>query len=667
MSKVKGGPNPSTTRLHPLKANSLASPTDITDRLYPLILAPMCAAVVFSEAEFGSLDTIIQIPAGWTRQVTAHNNGKLRFRPSIIIYRHKLALLPGDLENRMTAAILATCNYAREMTTKQAEATWRACFSSITALLSTLENEQGICREAIALSEGTGSSPPPLPRLHLVSILRYACIHFSNNYIHPVNIIQGSRLFKIPEDLSRQLGVIFEHIADTQAIQPMSLLVAAAFGRDTCRAGVECFDAEHLFDDCYRPLLDRLKRLPEWHDFTAGVQREFICLMRNARQQGQTDALSRTLAKAQKSLSDTVSGPLLDRLCREDVCLTCLAHRPHITLVCQHRLCDQCAQQDEDTESCRLCPAQHSAAIRTKPSAAGIRVLRLAGAAADAPAIGRLLRALRVQVRCPLWENFDLVIGNGVGLFFAIMIFCKGASIEECIYHVPQIKYVKQSRHGYKFGRKLHFRHDEFRSNLVRTSTSTDDSAKAQAQLEWPGCKIDAIIEYCGGDFEEAQISVIAEKLQASLFYLELTEAPPSFSIPSSVEIRVRCRLPPGPDLANLIKRLRSMDAQIAYHGDEPSTQAELCTATIWDRIRRGHPFERRLHIRAQSEETVVNVEVDSLLPGSSRSKISNCPCTLGDLVHAGLQSRVTEMESVIDSIGKMENQLRQLLNKKGL
>lgn len=410
-------------------------------------------------------------------------------------------------------------------------------------------------------------------------------------------------------------------------------------------------------------MLDRLKRQPTWHDFTAGVQEEFIRLTRDAQQEEPTDVLSRALVNVQQSLADTIPRPSLERLCREDVCLTCLAHQPQITLACHHRLCDYCVQQDDQINRCRLCSAQKSAEIRTKPHTAGIRVLRLTGAAADAPAIGRLLRILRAQVRCPLWENFDLIIGSGVGLFFAIMIFCKGASIEECIYHIPQVNRAKQSRHGYKFGRKLHFRHDEFHSNLVRISTSTDDGA-AQAQLQWPGCKIDAMIEYSGGEFEEAQISVIAEKLQASLFYLELSEALPSFSIPSSVEIRIRCRLPPGPDLANLVKRLRSKDAQVAYHGEEPTRQAELCTATIWDRIRRGHPFERRLHVRALSEDTLVSVEVDSLIPGSSRRKISNCPCILRDLVHARLTPRVTEMESVVDSIGEMENELKHFLNK---
>lgn len=238
MAKVKGGPSSPRTIAHPLKVDSLASPADITDRLYPLVLAPMCAAVVFSEAEFGSLEAIIQLLACWARQVTAHNNRKLRFRPSVIIYRHKLALLPGDLENRMTAEILATCNYAREMTTKQAEATWRACFGSITALLSTLEDDQGVCREAIAVSDRTGSCAPALPRSYLISILRYACVHFSNSYNNPVNLIQGSRLFGITEELPRQLEVIFGYTADTKMVRPMSLLVALAFARDRYRAGV---------------------------------------------------------------------------------------------------------------------------------------------------------------------------------------------------------------------------------------------------------------------------------------------------------------------------------------------------------------------------------------------------------------------------------------------
>ncbi|KAJ0123527.1 hypothetical protein J7T55_011992 [Diaporthe amygdali] len=535
MAKVKGGPKSPNTTLHPLKADSLASPADIAGRLYPLVLAPMCAAVVFSEAEFGSLEAIIQLLASWVRHITAHGNRRLRFRPSIIIYRHKLARLPGDLENRITAEVLATCNYAREMTTKQAEATWRACFGSITAVLSTLEDEQGVCREALAVSNRTASCPPALPRLQLISVLRYACVHFSHNYIHPINIIQGSRMFKITDELPRQLEVIFEYTAETAMVNPLSYLVAAALGIDSFRAGVAAFEPEDIFEESYWPFLDRLKRLPTWHAFAAAVQQDFNHLVRETRGQEPADVLCRALAKVQKSLAATAPGSLLERLCREEVCLSCLAHNTHITLPCRHRLCDYSPQSARN-----LIPREYGfcASQAQRPTHR-----QLAG-------------------------------------FYKLFVLRSD---------------------GYKFGRKLQFRHDEFRSNLVRMSMATDDSV-AQAKLQWPGCKIDAIIEYSGGEFEEAQISLIGEKLQASLFYLEVAEALPSFSTPASVEILIRCRLPPGPELADLVRRLHSKNVQVGYYGDGPSRQAEFCTATIWDRIRRGHPFERRLHGHGNGE-----------------------------------------------------------------
>ncbi|KAG7289852.1 hypothetical protein NEMBOFW57_006229 [Staphylotrichum longicolle] len=78
------------------------------------------------------------------------------------------------------------------------------------------------------------------------------------------------------------------------------------------------------------------------------------------------------------------------------------------------------------------------------------------------------LRSLRSAVRSPLHDQFDVVIASGIGMFFAVMLFCKRVTIEDCIHHLPNLECAKQSRWGLKFGRRLRFRFEELITNGVR-------------------------------------------------------------------------------------------------------------------------------------------------------------------------------------------------------
>lgn len=74
-----------------------------------------------------------------------------QYWPLVFIVRKKeTARLPGDLERRMTAAALATCNPTRELTAKAAASLWRNCFSNITAVIHTDGDEVGAIRRTIS-------------------------------------------------------------------------------------------------------------------------------------------------------------------------------------------------------------------------------------------------------------------------------------------------------------------------------------------------------------------------------------------------------------------------------------------------------------------------------------------------------------------------------------
>lgn len=151
-------------------------------------------------------------------------------------------------------------------------------------------------------------------------------------------------------------------------------------------------------------------------------------------------------------------------------CLTCLIRIATNSLSCGHRLCDECAlaYQSGSPMKCPLCACTNELVLRPKPTAAGVRILQLAGEAGDAPGIAVLLKTLRSHISGSLQDYFDLVICSGVGLFFAVMIFCNGATVEDCTYHVGSLRDLKASKEGFNFGSRLKFKFCELQRSPVR-------------------------------------------------------------------------------------------------------------------------------------------------------------------------------------------------------
>lgn len=237
ISKVKAGPQPNETQLHPVNANTVTSPAELAHRIYALSLAPICTSIVFAEGEFewmgelAGIDAIVQMLISWTRMILAGGSSP-RYRPQVVIFRRRLARLPGDLESRMTGEVLATCNVARELTTKGAEHMWKQCFSGIVAVSAGLEDELGVCEQAIAASSAVDQACPAMPRHTLPSLLHTACAQFSFTY-RPFNILLASRLFPVSKDLPRQLEVLFRHAsASPDSVGPASRVVASALLKD---------------------------------------------------------------------------------------------------------------------------------------------------------------------------------------------------------------------------------------------------------------------------------------------------------------------------------------------------------------------------------------------------------------------------------------------------
>lgn len=365
---------------------------------------------------------------------------------------------------------------------------------------------------------------------------------------------------------------------------------------------------------------------------------------------------------------DSIVGKQSDSAYYQALCLSCLGCRPYIKLSCGHYICDACIHRS-GADQCPACGLRNYGEVHAKPPTAGARVLSLSGNAADAPAIAQLLQQLRRRLCSPLHRNFDLVTADGIGIFFVLMIFCKKAPIEECIHHLPNIEYVKVTRKSFKFGRRLKFRREEYHSSLARVMImpTSGHNPEAEAQRLWPGCKTDIVLQYVGRQASQPQANVIANELIALLFYIEPEQVlNPSSQAFVSIALTVKCRLQPGPELANLIMRLRINKAKIQFRGDREVRQIELCPAVVWDRIRTGRSFERTTCLRVASDRTDVtcSLRLNESWTAVEDRRLSNCPIKVCDLVAAHPTCRVISREShvVSEKINEMEDQLRALV-----
>lgn len=257
-----------------------------------------------------------------------------------------------------------------------------------------------------------------------------------------------------------------------------------------------------------------------------------------------------------------------------------------------------------------------------------------------------------------------MVAARGIGIFFGLMIFCKKAPIEECIHYLPRIQFAKKTQRAFAFGRHLKFGREEYHSNYVRNIMLPDpkDDPEAEVRRLWPGPKIDLMLQYHGGQFAEPQVATAADKLTASLFYIEPELVPlvwPALTI--SIAIVVKCRLPPGLELANLIMRLRIDKAKFEFGGHEQRRYFKVCPSSVWARIRAGRSFERVVYVRVASDDIEVRC---SMKLGGLYRRLSNCPVRLCDLIAAHPTCRIISRRKnvVVDKIEEMENCLHSFL-----
>lgn len=159
---------------------------------------------------------------------------------------------------------------------------------------------------------------------------------------------------------------------------------------------------------------------------------------------------------------------------------------------------------------------------------------------------------------------------------------------------------------------------------------------------------------------------MMADSLLASLFYIELVHEPLFHSSRIICELQMRCRLPSGPFLSDLVARLcqpprrtrsdarlcdLSERANVYYGGNGQVHAIAAIDDRLWNEIRAGGSFIKYLNVEVFSLDSMIEVRIDSII-GDERPFISNCPYRLGKLVkdqgmdckfgHRDHQSRLT-------------------------
>ncbi len=157
-----------------------------------------------------------------------------------------------------------------------------------------------------------------------------------------------------------------------------------------------------------------------------------------------------------------------------------------------------------------------------------------------------------------------------------------------------------------------------------------DELAYKEHKRFWPTSKIDIFVKIQPEEYRQELVTSIADKLAASSFYLELEEDPwPHSNSPTVIQIVVKCRLPPGPALADFMMKFRSRSSRFhSSAGSSSFSPSFICPQNVWEEIKRGGEFSRRLQVEIWPSESLVDVQADSLYGAIQRS-ISNCPCDL--------------------------------------
>lgn len=324
------------------------------------------------------------------------------------------------------------------------------------------------------------------------------------------------------------------------------------------------------------------------------------------------------------------------------ICVSCFSNRPSCVLSCCHRVCEGCIRClgqyvrgiEFQLRKCLLCKQEQHEPFNVKPPTAGVRTLEISGGVDAAPVIARSLKSLCANLPGPLCDYFDLVIGRDVGLFFTIMIFCKEASVDDCIHHLKNLEHFKERKGRLLFGPRLKFAIEDLQSNKVKilryVGTSTYECrylpacrSRQEQHRIWPNCRTDFTHDYNGVALTDETVRAHGRTLLASLFYLELVDFSHEGGL-LAVRLEVKCRLPSGQHMLDVINRVGQ--ARLIIYGEEH----EFFTKHQWDDLAASKTLAKAFLVNVPDDTTPIDAKFKGgVVDGAS---LSNCPLSLHDL-----------------------------------
>lgn len=165
-----------------------------------------------------------------------------------------------------------------------------------------------------------------------------------------------------------------------------------------------------------------------------------------ARSSHPTELLANTLSKIGNDISQHKHKKHAVDI--SSTCLPCLTHLSSFTLTCGHGFCRQCVQKfgqhlggaDFQLNHCILCGVANSMPICIKPTAAGLRILKLNGGIRDAAKIFQALKQLQQALDGPLGLHVDLVIANDdIGKSLVHTMFCTDGRTRDLLLSVSRL------------------------------------------------------------------------------------------------------------------------------------------------------------------------------------------------------------------------------------
>lgn len=142
----------------------------------------------------------------------------------------------------------------------------------------------------------------------------------------------------------------------------------------------------------------------------------------------------------------------------------------------------------------------------------------------------------------------------------------------------------------------------------------------------------DPIVRYLGGVLCLEDQATIASRLISCLFYIELTSKPNFYCAPEIAQLRLLCRLSPGPPLISLIKGLHMRKAGLFYRSDDTNFSEEtLVSGGCLRNCVKGMPFSRLLNVSVHTLSCRIDVRIESRV--GAMECISNCPYELKTLI----------------------------------